>query len=512
MRQDFGFAFRVFLSSIITREGGYDTISILHKHFIWFMYKRVKINLAKILFDHLCSTISKSRTKSTSSIHHPRLISEIIRQTKLVDILSTKEKIRVFNTAKFDATVLVNMKKKTKEEIKQAKTPLQAVCEEYFWCDGFPTISEHDNDAVIKNFLELVRIDTGISVPRSMVVGVPNWDIFKGPKEIIRSKRKPKPIEQEIVEEGSQAQPENDAEKMNSCAEGLATERNEQIPEGQLASIAKRTAAQKEKRSKKRQDRPADAAAEGDHHVRAVKKAKTVASKKKAADTSKGNTSKPKTDSIHSAQSPNQSSPIDYTKPLSVVLPSSQSSSSSSSSSEATLSNSSIDSDELISKLDRIKRERAKKKKTIKRTPKKTIPISSDEEEDNTIHEQPLNTSVLDHLTTHLSGDAFTHSNRNSPHQSPPINTTEPPVQTIHTPPSSLDDIAQENPPTFTPVQDDIMTHSEQPIQSPHSSPIHDIAEQQPSSPPPEISTPEPTPKPSPEPIYGPLNKPLDEE
>jgi hypothetical protein len=235
-------------------------------------------------------------------------------------------------------------------------------------------------------------------------------------------------------------------------------------------------------------------------------------SKKKAADTSKGNTSKPKTDSIPIAQSPKQSSPIDYTKPLSVVLPSSQSSSSSSSSSEATLSNSSIDSDELISKLDRIERERAKKKKTIKRTPKKTIPISSDEEEDNTIHEQPLNTSVLDHLTTHLSGDAFTHSNRNSPHQSPPVNTTEPPVQTIHTPPPSLDDIAQENPPTFTPVQDDIMTHSEQPIQSPHSSPIHDIAEQQPSSPPPEISTPEPTPKSSPEPIYGPLNKPLDEE
>ncbi|KAK2444015.1 hypothetical protein QL285_015073 [Trifolium repens] len=508
MKQDFGFAFRIFLHSIITREGGYDTISIPHRHFIWFMHKRVKINLAKILFDHLCSTLSKCRTKSTSVIHHPRLISEIIRQTKLVDILSTKEKIRVFNTAKFDATVLVNMKKKTKEEIKQAKTPLQAVYEEYFWCDGFPTISEHDNDVVIKNFLELVRIDTGISVPRSMVVGVPNWDIFKGPKEITRSKTKPKPIEQEIVEEGSQAQPENDAEQMKSGAECLATDGNEQVPEGQLASIAKRTAAQKEKRSKKRQDRPVDAAAEGDHQVRAVKKAKTVVSKKKAADSSKGNTSKPKTDSIPIAQSPNQSSPIDYTKPLSVVLPSSQSSSLSSSS-EATLSNSSIDSDELLSKLDKIERENAKKKKTIKRTPKKTIPISSDEEEDNTIHEQPPNTSVLDHLTTHLSGDAFTHSNRNSPHQSPPVNTTVPPVQTIHTPPPSLDDIAQENPPTFTPVQDKIMTHSEQPIQSPHSSPTHDITKQQPSSPPPEISTPESTPKSSPKPIYGPYFKPL---
>ncbi|KAK2436351.1 hypothetical protein QL285_021350 [Trifolium repens] len=526
MRHNFGFAFRVFLASIITREGGYDTISIPHRHFIWFMYKKVKINLAKILFDHLCLTISKSRTKSTSNIHHPRLISEIIRQIRLIDILSTKEKIRVFNTAKFDANVLVNMKKKTKEEIKQAKTPLQAVYEEYFWCDGFPTISEHDNDAAIKNFLELVRIDTGIRVPRSMVVGVPNWDIFKGPREITRSKRKPKPIEQEIVEEGSQAQPgnRNDAAdktgQVNSGAEGMATEENEMVTDEQLASIAQRKAVQKERRSKKRLDRPADA--EGDQHVRAAKKTKTIASKRRAADTSKGNTSKPNADSTSNAQPSKQASPIDFTKPLSVVLPSPQPSSSSSSSSEATLSDSSIDSNELIAKLDKIEKERAKKKKTIKRTPKKSIPISSNEEEDilidTTILEQPPNTSVLHHLTQHLSGDAFTNSNSNSPINCPFVNTNanpstqDPPIQSIQTPPPSLDDIAQENPPTFTPVQDDIMTHSEQPIQSPHSPPIHDNAEQPPSTPQPEFSTPEKTPErqtqPS-EPIYGPSYKPL---
>ncbi|KAK2449154.1 hypothetical protein QL285_008378 [Trifolium repens] len=197
------------------------------------------------------------------------------------------------------------MKKKTKEEIKQAKTPLQAVYEKYFWCDGFPTISEHDNDAVIKNFLELVRIDTGISVPRSMVVGVPNWDIFKGPREITRSKRKPKPIEQEIVEEGSQAQPgnKNDAAdktgQVNSSAEGMATEENEMVTEEQLASIAQRKAVQKERMSKKRFERPVDA--EEDQTVRAAKKKKTVVSKRKASDTSKGNSSKPNADSTSNA-------------------------------------------------------------------------------------------------------------------------------------------------------------------------------------------------------------------
>jgi hypothetical protein len=154
MKHQFGFAFRVFLASIVTREGGLDTISIQHKHFIWFLYKKVKINLAKTLFEHLCLTITKSRAKSPSNIHHPRLISELIRQTKLTDILSAREKLRVFNTAKYDANVLVNMKKKTKDEIIKVKTPLQAIYEKYFWCDGIPTISEHDNDEVIKNFLE----------------------------------------------------------------------------------------------------------------------------------------------------------------------------------------------------------------------------------------------------------------------------------------------------------------------------------------------------------------------
>ncbi|WJX83931.1 NADH:ubiquinone reductase (H(+)-translocating) [Trifolium repens] len=34
MKQNFSFAFKVFLASIITREGGYDTISLPHRHFI----------------------------------------------------------------------------------------------------------------------------------------------------------------------------------------------------------------------------------------------------------------------------------------------------------------------------------------------------------------------------------------------------------------------------------------------------------------------------------------------
>ncbi|KAK2410860.1 hypothetical protein QL285_046199 [Trifolium repens] len=498
MKQNFSFAFKVFLASIITREGGYDTISLPHRHFIWFLYKKVKINLAKLLFDHLCFTISKSRSKSPSMIHHPRLISEIIRQTKLTQIISTKEKLRVFNTAKYDASVLVNMHLKTKEELKSAKSPLEQVYEKYFWCDGFPTISEFDNDEVIKNFLELVRLDSGVSVPRSMVVGVPNWDIFKGPKQITRSKRKPQPIEQDIVEE------EQSEERVDG-AERITTEETEEVSKEQVAKIAQRKAAQKERRTKKRQDRPADA--EEEQPVRATKRKKSVVSKQKAADS--GKHSMPNIDSTASAHPSTQSPPIDYTQPIRMIQPSPKSSSS-----EETLSDSSIDSTELIAALDKLEKEKPVHKPT-KRITKKPILIVSDEESptiiDTSILDQPTNTTtiksptILDHLSTHLSGDAFTHSNTASPDHFHFVNTTSNlpsdsplPEPQIQSPPSSLADIEQEDPPTFTPAQDEVITHSDHITKPP--------------TPQPELSTPEPTPEPqttSSEPIYGPVYKPL---
>ncbi|KAK2356145.1 hypothetical protein QL285_093500 [Trifolium repens] len=498
MKQNFSFAFKVFLASIITREGGYDTISLPHRHFIWFLYKKVMINLAKLLFDHLCFTISKSRSKSPSMIHHPRLISEIIRQTKLTQIISTKEKLRVFNTAKYDASVLVNMHLKTKEELKSAKSPLEQVYEKYFWCDGFPTISEFDNDEVIKNFLELVRLDSGVSVPRSMVVGVPNWDIFKGPKQITRSKRKPQPIEQDIVEE------EQSEERVDG-AERITTEETEEVSKEQVAKIAQRKAAQKERRTKKRQDRPADA--EEEQPVRATKRKKSVVSKQKAADS--GKHSMPNIDSTASAHPSTQSPPIDYTQPIRMIQPSPKSSSS-----EETLSDSSIDSTELIAALDKLEKEKPVHKPT-KRITKKPILIVSDEESptiiDTSILDQPTNTTtiksptILDHLSTHLSGDAFTHSNTASPDHFHFVNTTSNlpsdsplPEPQIQSPPSSLADIEQEDPPTFTPAQDEVITHSDHITKPP--------------TPQPELSTPEPTPEPqttSSEPIYDPVYKPL---
>ncbi|KAK2390488.1 hypothetical protein QL285_064028 [Trifolium repens] len=509
MKHTFEFAFRMCLSTIFTRKGGLDTISIPHKHLIWFLYKRVKVNLAKILFDHMCFTINEGRTKIPSVIHHPRLISELIRQTKLTDIVSAKEKLRVFQTAKYDASVLVNMKRKTKEEIIQVKTPLQQVYEKYFWCDGFPTISEHDNDEVIKNFLESVRRDTGVSVPRKMVVSVPNWDIFKGPKDITRNRRKPRTTEQEMIDEGSDDQGHASADEIEEGAGNIMTE-----------------AVQKEKRTKKRHDRPS-ASEEDQNPAKPAKRLKTRASKPKGKTSESNTSSIPVAQDIGSEPQPsianpstsqppsstNQSQPIDFTVPISVVLPDHKAISSSS-------SDTSTDSEEFIAKIIREGPKKTNLKKTTKRPIKKPIQLSSDEENpiiiDTSIPEQPTTTeSVLEHLQQHLSGDAFTHSNPNSPRfhvVKPTTDQTiqEPPVvQSIQTPPSSLDHISQVNPPTFTPAQDESIAHSEEQQKSPHPSPINDIETEQSPLPPPEIYSTESSPSPSPQPVSDPLNKPL---
>jgi hypothetical protein len=147
--------------------------------------------------------------------------------------------------------------------------------------------------------------------------------------------------------------------------------------------------------------------------ARAAKKLKIVASQptKKAASTLKGKVSEPNVNSNSEAQNlPHLSSTIDFTKPISMILhnpptqtvniSSSSSSDSSSSSSEETLSDS---SHETISVL---------LKKGPKPKPQTKTPVVKEFVSDGNY--------VLDHLTSHISGDAFTTSNLNSPNH--PIN------------------------------------------------------------------------------------------
>jgi hypothetical protein len=323
MKEEFNIAFRIIIASFVTREGGKDSVPIPHRHFVWFMFRKIKINLAKMLFDHLCTCISESHNKAKVIIHHPRLISELIRQTKLIEILRTKEKLRVFNSAKLDATILVNMKLRTKEETVKIRNPLQEVCESYFWCNGFPTILEADNEEVIENFLELVRRDTGVRIERNMVAGSP-WDIYKTPREVTRNKRKPITIEEDMIDEGSEERDSvedmvDDEENVKAAAEVYAETSQSQRTETEQKDAEE---LEPERRTKKRHDRgPSDV--EDQAHVKPFKRIKVKAHKHK------GTFSKPYVNSSSVAQDkPSQPPPIpqshnipDMSKPISMILP-----------------------------------------------------------------------------------------------------------------------------------------------------------------------------------------------
>jgi hypothetical protein len=148
--------------------------------------------------------------------------------------------------------------------------------------------------------------------------------------------------------------------------------------EERAAEVVPEANVEKERRTKKRNERPP--ATEEDQAVRAPKRIKTKAKRVPNKAPPKGNDSETNLNSKSVAQNlPAPSPTIDLSKPISMILPNQQhktilvsTSSSSSSSSESTPSDYSTDTQEILRKsaknLNKIKKNN-KKKTPLKRTP-----------------------------------------------------------------------------------------------------------------------------------------------
>jgi hypothetical protein len=150
---------RILQKTFFTRNGGTDSISWEHKHFIYFLYKKLKINLAACLFEHLFTAINDSVYNGKPHVNLPRLISELIRQTKLVDIISKYEHVQELRGSVFNATSLVHFGI-IKGPIITPNNPLLKKDTQYDQVEGFPIISEADNKEVIREFLKLGKEET----------------------------------------------------------------------------------------------------------------------------------------------------------------------------------------------------------------------------------------------------------------------------------------------------------------------------------------------------------------
>ncbi|MCI00907.1 hypothetical protein A2U01_0021931, partial [Trifolium medium] len=84
MKDKYVVLFKIFISSIMSRRGGTDTISWEHKNFLYFLLKGTKINLLDLIFETLCKAIRDGNFKRYTTIAYPRLLSELFFQTNLV--------------------------------------------------------------------------------------------------------------------------------------------------------------------------------------------------------------------------------------------------------------------------------------------------------------------------------------------------------------------------------------------------------------------------------------------
>ncbi|MCH82653.1 hypothetical protein A2U01_0003464, partial [Trifolium medium] len=228
--------FKIFISSIVPRSGGTDTISWEHKHFIYFLLKGKKINLLDLLFESLCQVIRDGNFRRYTYVAYPRLLSELFFQTKLVKVLRRfyPHLVKEERATKLDAGFLTRMG--IKHKVVKPQNPLKVRYEDHLYCNGFLDLSEADDEEVIQFFLQDLKKDTGIDVPMSMVPSAPTVDLYKprkrkasakeGKKEV--KKEAKKDVKKEVLKEAKpEPQEEKKEESKKRKSEGVVIDNSE---------------------------------------------------------------------------------------------------------------------------------------------------------------------------------------------------------------------------------------------------------------------------------------------
>ncbi|XP_045809769.1 uncharacterized protein LOC123904122 [Trifolium pratense] len=189
--------FKIIISSICPRLGGTDTISWPHRHLIYFLLTDRKVNLGDYLFERVCEAIFFSKSQRRTTIVHPRLLSDLLFQGRIVKQLQKFYPELVENkimpevlTANFLAKMhLINTK------VVQPSQDFQVRTEDPFYVGGYPIVSELDCEEVIQNYLERLKGE-GYNVTREMVPNEPIVSLYK-PRQR-KSKRKAETQEEQV--------------------------------------------------------------------------------------------------------------------------------------------------------------------------------------------------------------------------------------------------------------------------------------------------------------------------
>ncbi|CAJ2662111.1 unnamed protein product [Trifolium pratense] len=166
--------FKIILAAISPRVGGTDTISWTHRHLLYFLLTRKRVNLGDYFFERICEAIFASKSKRQTTIVYPRLLSDLLFQGHVVHNLKKFHPELVqkkFYPEILNASFLSKMRLIASKPVAPPQE-FSVRLEDRLYIEGYPVISEADAEHVIQGYLEVLRKE-GFIVDRSMIPPAP---------------------------------------------------------------------------------------------------------------------------------------------------------------------------------------------------------------------------------------------------------------------------------------------------------------------------------------------------
>ncbi|XP_045791712.1 uncharacterized protein LOC123886441 [Trifolium pratense] len=135
--------FKIIISSICPRLGGTDTISWTHRHLIYFLLTQKKVNLGDYLFERVCEAIFLNKTQRRTSIVHPKLLSELFFQCRIVKLVK-KHHSEIVDNEIIPEVLSANFLTKMhiiNTKVVQPQQDFHVRTGDPFFIDGYPIIS-----------------------------------------------------------------------------------------------------------------------------------------------------------------------------------------------------------------------------------------------------------------------------------------------------------------------------------------------------------------------------------
>ncbi|MCI08586.1 hypothetical protein A2U01_0029663, partial [Trifolium medium] len=155
---------RIMFGSFFSTEGGTGQLSWDHRHFIYFLTTRRKINLVIYIFHHMCKCIRSAQnpTKLTPQVAYPRLLREIFYQCAVTNRIKQAEAHDLLEEQRasfINGNTLSNMKLIPAKSVKTPNQPLLINRVNAPFHEQPPVLFSNEPKEVILEYMRLIKVE-----------------------------------------------------------------------------------------------------------------------------------------------------------------------------------------------------------------------------------------------------------------------------------------------------------------------------------------------------------------